>query len=202
MVITRSQQKERNASSTLIELKKQQAKEATKVDGNEVIGEGAMVVTRSQQKERNAYSTLIELKKQLGKEATKVAGGNEVMGEGSGMGGVGATNLAKGGGAYATTNDEASGDKTKVIERNASSTLIEQKKQPAKTLPEVAGGKEVMGEGTSMGGVGDKTLAKSAGAYENTNDEGNSDNTETLSPMAEGVDNVIERNASSTLTEH
>ena len=166
MVITRSQQKERNASSTLIELKKQQAKEATKVDGfNEVIGEGAMVVTRSQQKERNAYSTLIELKKQLGKEATKVAGGNEVMGEGSGMGGVGATNLAKGGGAYATTTDEASRHKTKVIERNASSTLIEQKKQPAKTLPEVAGGKEVMGEGTSMGGVGDKTLAKSAGAF-------------------------------------
>ena len=110
MVITRSQQKERNASSTLIELKKQQAKEATKVDGfNEVIGEGAMVVTRSQQKERNAYSTLIELKKQLVKEATKVPGGNEVMGEGSGMGGVGATNLAKGGGAYATTNDEAFG---------------------------------------------------------------------------------------------
>ena len=113
-----------------------------------------MVVTRSQRKERNASSTLIELKKQPAKKAAEVAGGNEVMAEGTMMGGVGANNLAKGGGASAKINNEAKIDKTespsrmvegvaignratmsgrtKVIEHNASSTLIEQKKQPAK----------------------------------------------------------------------
>ena len=156
------------------------------------------------------------------------------MGEGSGMGGVGANNLAKGGGAYAKTNDEANRDKTAttshmtervdigssttlsggtdVIERNASSTLIEEKKQPAKTLPEVAGGNEVMGEGTSMGGAGAKTLAKGAGAYAKTNYEANREKTETPSPMVEGVaignsttlsggTKVIECNASGKIIE-
>ena len=84
-----------------------------------------------------------------------MADGNEVMAACSSVGGVCAKNLAKDGGAYVNTNDEANGDKTetpspmvegvdignytalsgemKVIEHNASSTLVEHKtNQPEK----------------------------------------------------------------------